>query len=57
MHARRLGPRRDLVDETMRLAREFRGRPLFEAQHLVAAALFGFALALLLGPRARRDQD
>lgn len=50
--------RRDIVDETMKLAREFRGRPAFETQHLIAATLLGFALALLLGPRpARRDRQ
>ena len=54
MEASRFEPPRDVVDETMRLARELRPRPLFETQHLVAAALVGFAIALLLGP-TRRD--
>lgn len=57
MEGSRFRPGRDVVDdETMKLARELRPRPLFETQHLVAAALVGFALALLLGPR-RRDHD
>lgn len=34
MHARRIGQRRDLVDETMKLARGFQGRSLFEAPRL-----------------------
>ena len=55
LHARRIA-QSDLVDETMKLAREFQGQS-FEAQHLAAAVLFGFALALLLGPRARRERD
>lgn len=56
MEGSRFTGRRDVVDETMKLARELRSRPLFETQHLVAAALIGFALALLLGPR-RHDSD
>ena len=53
MEGSRFKARRDVVDETMKLAREFRHRPVFETQHLIAAALVGFALALLLGPRSR----
>ena len=54
MEGSRFRARRDIIDETMRLAREYRDRPVFETQHLIAAALVGFALAILLGPR-RRD--
>ena len=55
MEGSRFTTRRDIVDETMKLAREVRGRPVFETQHLIAATLFGFALALLLGPRPMRS--
>lgn len=51
MDISRFRARRDIVDETMKLAREYRGRRVFETQHLIAAVLLGFALALLLGPR------
>jgi hypothetical protein len=57
MHGRRSRPTHDLVDETMQLAREVRDRPLFEMHHLAVAALVGFALALVLRPRPRHDQD
>jgi hypothetical protein len=53
MEGSRLRPGRDVVDETMKLARELRRQPVFGTQHLIAAALAGFALALLLGPRPR----
>jgi hypothetical protein len=53
MEGSRFRARRDIVDETMKLAREYRPRPVFETQHLIAAALVGFAIALLLGPRPR----
>ncbi len=57
MHGRRSRPVHDLVDETMQLAREVRDRPRFEVHHLMVAALVGFALALVLRPRPRHDQD
>jgi hypothetical protein len=53
MEGSRFKARRDIVEETMRLARAYRQRRVFETQHLIAAALVGFALALLLGPRSR----
>jgi hypothetical protein len=55
MQGSRFRPGRDVVDETMKLARGLRRRPVFETQPLIAAALAGFALALLLGPRPRGD--